>query len=419
MAVDAFVRINGELHAEGVRLTEIAEAVGTPVFVYSRNHFVDRYQQMEQALNGLDHRICYAVKANSNLGVLRCFQELGAGFDIVSGGELQRVLAAGGAAENVVFSGVGKSEADIDFALKLGVGCFNVESASELERLIRRARLLGVVAAVSLRVNPNVDPGTHPYISTGLKQNKFGIPAAAARQVYRRAANAPELRIVGVDCHIGSQISRMEPYLDALDRLLELIDDLNEDGIEIEHIDLGGGMGVTYTDETPFNMAAYGAALSRRLGNRHETVVLEPGRFLVANGGILLTRVEYLKPGFDASYLNFAIVDAAMNDLIRPALYQAQHPVQSVLESQAEVQLWDIVGPVCESGDFLAKERSLALEENALLAIGAAGAYGMVQSSNYNSRGRAAEVLVDGKSFTVVRVRETVRDQLRLELPRE
>jgi diaminopimelate decarboxylase len=411
-----FPRVDTDLYAEGVSLQDIAASVGTPTYVYSRAHFQDQFEQITSALAPLSHKLCYAVKANSNIGVLQCFHDLGAGFDIVSGGELQRVLAAGAAAKDVVFSGVGKSTADIDYALKLGVGCFNVESESELERLIDRARLLGLTAPISLRVNPDVDPGTHPYISTGLKQNKFGIPAEAARRVYRHAAQVSHVNIIGIDCHIGSQIAESAPFLEALDRLLDLVDQLETDGIELEHIDLGGGMGITYDDETPFDMDAYGAALKAHLESRNHTLMLEPGRFLVANGGILLTRVEYLKPGLTEEYHNFAIVDASMNDLIRPALYQAYHPVHPVRLSAAEAREWDIVGPVCESGDFLAKNRSLSIEEGDLLAVGSAGAYGMVQSSNYNSRPRAAEVLVDGDTFSIVRDRETVGDQIRLEL---
>jgi len=409
------------LHADGVALQAIAEQVGTPVWVYSRAHFESRYRGLLAALSPLQPEICYAVKANSNLGVLRCFAELGAGFDIVSGGELQRVLGAGGDPGRVVFSGVGKTVEEIDFALKLGIACFNVESAPELERIAARAALLGTRAAISLRVNPDVDAGTHPYISTGLRRNKFGVPIDTARELYRRARALPSLSVRGIDCHIGSQIASPAPLLEALVSLLRLIDDLAAEGIVLSHLDLGGGLGVRYRDEPDFDVASYGSLLNTALAGRDLQLVLEPGRYLVANGGVLLTRVEYLKPGATADAPNFAIVDAAMNDLIRPALYQAYHGITRVTPPgpDASTRVWQVVGPVCETGDFLGHDRELALAPGDLLALHSAGAYGMAQSSNYNTRSRAAEVLVEQDSFRVVRRRETVRDQLRLELPEE
>lgn len=426
MTASAFAFRDGVLHADDVPLPAIAEQFGTPTFVYSQRYFEQRYAELSAALAGIDHQLCYAVKANSNLSVLHTFAQLGAGFDIVSGGELQRVITAGGDASRVLFSGVGKTVAEIDFALKHQISCFNVESAPELERIAERAALLHTAAPISIRVNPNVDAATHPYISTGLKNNKFGVPAAQARALYRYAADHPSLRVVGIDCHIGSQIADPAPLLEALENLLALIDALDKDGITIDHLDLGGGLGVTYDDEPDFAVERYGAALRTALADRPLKLLLEPGRFLVANGGVLLTRVEYLKPApGDAvddpdqapdSGPNFAIVDAAMNDLIRPALYQAHHGIGRVTDSAAGTQRWDIVGPVCESGDFLAKDRALALEGDDLLVVYSAGAYGMVQSSNYNTRGRAAEVLVNGADVRRIRHRETVRDQIALEL---
>ncbi|MEM1434428.1 MAG: diaminopimelate decarboxylase [Pseudomonadota bacterium] len=416
----AFEFRDGVLHAEDVPLTTIAEQFGTPTFVYSQGYFEQRYAALRAALDGIDHELCYAVKANSNLSVLHTFAQLGAGFDIVSGGELQRVLTVGGDPARVLFSGVGKTVAEIDLALKHQIGCFNVESAEELERLAARAALLHTIAPVSIRVNPNVDAATHPYISTGLKTNKFGVPAEQAPALYRFAAAHPALRVVGIDCHIGSQIADPAPLLEAMNNLLALVDNLAAEGIVIEHLDLGGGLGVTYDDEPDFAAGAYGAALRTALKDRHLKLLLEPGRFLVANGGVLLTRIEYLKPAADAASdgdaKNFAIVDAAMNDLIRPALYQAHHGIETVQPAAVDARRWDIVGPVCESGDFLAKDRLLALESASLLAVHSAGAYGMVQSSNYNTRGRAAEVMVNGATVRRIRHRETVRDQIALEL---
>ncbi|MBC2654140.1 diaminopimelate decarboxylase [Pseudomonas sp. MSSRFD41] len=405
--MDAFNYRDGELLAEGVALSAIAERFGTPTYVYSRAHIEAQYQAYADALAGMPHLVCFAVKANSNLGVLNVLARLGAGFDIVSGGELERVLAAGGQADKVVFSGVGKTRDDMRRALEVGVHCFNVESAEELERLQQVAAELGVRAPVSLRVNPDVDAGTHPYISTGLKENKFGIAIAAAEDVYIRAAQLPNLEIIGVDCHIGSQLTTLAPFIDALDRLLDLVDRLAECGIYLRHIDLGGGLGVRYRDEEPPLAADYVKAVRERLAGRDLALVFEPGRFIVANAGVLLTRVEYLK---HTEHKDFAIVDGAMNDLIRPALYQAWMDVSAVRPRDAEPRTYDIVGPICETGDFLAKERSLALAEGDLLAVHSAGAYGFVMSSNYNTRGRAAEVLVDGDQAVQVRRRETVAE---------
>ncbi|BCQ72089.1 diaminopimelate decarboxylase [Pseudomonas sp. Eqa60] len=405
--MDAFNYRDGELFAEGVALSAIAERFGTPTYVYSRAHIEAQYQAYAQALAGMPHLVCFAVKANSNLGVLNVLARLGAGFDIVSRGELERVLAAGGQADKIVFSGVGKTRDDMRRALEVGVHCFNVESAEELERLQLVAAELGVRAPVSLRVNPDVDAGTHPYISTGLKENKFGIDIATAEDVYIRAAQLPNLEIVGVDCHIGSQLTTLEPFIDALDRLLDLVDRLGECGIYLRHIDLGGGLGVRYRDEEPPLAADYVKAVRERLDGRDLALVFEPGRFIVANAGVLLTRVEYLK---HTEHKDFAIVDGAMNDLIRPALYQAWMDVSAVRPRDTEPRTYDIVGPICETGDFLAKERTLALAEGDLLAVHSAGAYGFVMSSNYNTRGRAAEVLVDGDQAVEVRRRETVTE---------
>lgn len=409
------------LHVESVAVPDIVASVGSPVYIYSRKYLESQYRRFVAAFENIDACIYYAVKANSNLAILRCFVALGAGFDIVSGGELHRVLAAGGDPAKVVFSGVGKTTEEIDFALKLGIDCFNIESASELDRLSARAELLNKVAPIAVRVNPDVAAKTHPYISTGLKENKFGVPIGQARELYRVAADRQWLKTTGIACHIGSQMTEGDPILEALQNLLALRDALANDGIEIEHLDLGGGFGVSYGDEPEFDIAAFGSALGAALAaaraDRPLQIALEPGRFLVANAGILATRVEYLKPAPTSQHRNFAVVDAAMNDLIRPALYQAWHRVANVhRRADAACTSWDIVGPVCESGDFLAKERPLNVVEGDLLAIYSAGAYGMVQSSNYNSRPRPAEVLVDGDAFEVVRRRETSADQLRLEL---
>ena len=405
--MDAFNYRDGELFAEGVALTAIAERFGTPTYVYSRAHIEAQYNAFADALQGMPHLVCFAVKANSNLGVLNVLARVGAGFDIVSRGELERVLAVGGSADKIVFSGVGKTRDDMRRALEVGVHCFNVESTDELERLQIVAAEMGVRAPISLRVNPDVDAGTHPYISTGLKENKFGIAIADAEDVYIRAAQLPNLEVIGVDCHIGSQLTTLDPFIDALDRLLALIDRLSDCGIYLRHIDLGGGLGVRYRDEEPPLAGDYIKAVRERIEGRELALVFEPGRFIVANAGVLLTQVEYLK---HTEHKDFAIVDAAMNDLIRPALYQAWMDVTAVRPRDTATRAYDIVGPICETGDFLAKDRPLALAEGDLLAVHSAGAYGFVMSSNYNTRGRAAEVLVDGDQAFEVRRRETVAE---------
>ncbi|MCW3149484.1 diaminopimelate decarboxylase [Stutzerimonas stutzeri] len=405
--MEAFSYRDGQLFAEGVALPALAQRFGTPTYVYSRAHIEAQYRAYADALDGMPHLVCFAVKANSNLGVLNVLARLGAGFDIVSRGELERVLAAGGQPDRIVFSGVGKTRDDMRRALAVGVHCFNVESTDELERLQQVAAELGLKAPVSLRVNPDVDAGTHPYISTGLKENKFGIAIADAEAVYARAAELPNLEVVGVDCHIGSQLTSLPPFLDALDRLLGLIDRLAARGIHIRHLDLGGGLGVRYRDEEPPLAGDYIQAVRQRIEGRGLALVFEPGRSIVANAGVLLTRVEYLK---HTVHKDFAIVDAAMNDLIRPALYQAWMNVVAVQPREGEGRRYDIVGPICETGDFLAKDRSLNLVEGDLLAVCSAGAYGFVMSSNYNTRGRAAEVLVDGDEAFEVRRRESVQE---------
>ena len=400
-------RIDGRLHLEGVALDTLVERFGTPLYVYSRQALESAYQAYVQAFAATPHLICYAVKANSSLAILNVFARLGAGFDIVSGGELARVLAADGDPGKVVFSGVGKTAEEMRAALEAGILCFNVESESELHRLNRVAGELGRVAPVSFRVNPDVDPKTHPYISTGLKENKFGVPIADAPALYRLAASLPNLKVTGVDCHIGSQLTDLSPLADAADRVLALVDSLAAEGIVLHHIDLGGGVGIRYHDETPPDLAAYGRTLAARFAGRSERLLLEPGRSLVGNAGLLLTRIEYLKPG---ETKNFAIVDAAMNDLARPALYDAWHEVVEVNPHAGAAVEYDIVGPICESGDFLARARTLAVTEGDLLAILSAGAYGMTMSSNYNTRPRAAEVIVDGDQAHAVRQRETVAE---------
>lgn len=403
--MNPFASREGVLHAEAVPLDGIAREFGTPCYVYSRAALEDAYRQFSDACAGRDALICYALKANSNLAVLKVLADLGAGFDIVSGGELARVRAAGGAPARVVFSGVGKSEAEIRDALAAGILCFNVESEAELDRISALASSLRKTAAISLRVNPDVDARTHAYISTGLKDNKFGIAHGDALRLYRKAAQLPGIRIAGIDCHIGSQLTETEPFLAALDRILALIDRLKKAGIEIEHLDLGGGLGVRYRNEEPPAIAEYLGALFKRLGRRKLKIVFEPGRVLVANAGLLLTRVEYLKHG---ETKNFAIIDAAMNDLMRPALYSAWHRIEPVRSRAGKAQAYDVVGPVCETGDFLGKNRRLCIEQGDLLAIHSAGAYGMSMSSNYNTRPRAAEVMVDGNRAHLIREREQV-----------
>jgi len=408
------------LHAEGVPLADIAARFGTPCYVYSRAALTDGYRQFAEALRGREHLICYAVKANSNLAILNVFARLGAGFDIVSGGELQRVLAAGGEASKVVFSGVGKSIAEMRMALEAGILCFNVESAAELERLDEVAGDMCKVAPVSLRVNPDVDAKTHPYISTGLKQNKFGVAYEEAPALYRKAQASPHLRVTGIDCHIGSQLTETGPFIAAAEKILALVDALAQEGIRLEHIDLGGGLGIRYNDETPPPIGDYAAALLGALRGRSEKLLIEPGRVLVGNAGVLLARVEYLKHGEEK---NFAIVDAAMNDLMRPALYDAYHEIFPVCrepspqsspacggggDRERQSLIYEIVGPVCETGDFIGRARELVIAPQSLLAVLSAGAYGMSMSSNYNTRPRAAEVMVGGDTMHLVRERETV-----------
>jgi diaminopimelate decarboxylase len=409
--VNHFAYHEGNLYAEDVAVSEIAAAHGTPCYVYSRAALEAAFMEYRSALEGIDHLICYAVKANSNLAVLDVLAQLGAGFDIVSGGELERVIAAGGDPTKIVFSGVGKKPAEMSRALALGIHCFNLESAAELDVLNRVAGELGRVAPVSVRVNPDVDAKTHPYISTGLRQNKFGLAMDEALRVYQRAMQLDHVKVVGLDCHIGSQLTQLSPFIDALQRLLALIDTLAEQGIHIRHLDLGGGLGVQYRDEQPPSIAHYIGAIRKVLGGRNLQLMFEPGRSIAANAGLLLMRVEYLKSTEDH---HFALVDAAMNDMLRPALYQAWMDIRRVEETPGgQLASWDVVGPVCETGDFLGKERMLALRQGDLLAMFGAGAYGFTMSSNYNSRPRAPEVMVDGSSAYLVRQRETLEDILR------
>lgn len=393
------------LHAEAVALDRIAATFGTPCYIYSRAALEAAYRAYDDALARRDHLICYAVKANSSLAVLNVLARLGSGFDIVSGGELARVRAAGGDAQKTVFSGVGKTTAEMRAALDAGIRCFNVESASELQKLNQVAGEMGKIAPVSLRVNPDVDAKTHPYIATGLKENKFGIPFESALPLYREAAGMANLRVTGIDCHIGSQLTEIPPFIAALQKLLGLVDRLAAESIAIAHIDIGGGLGIRYRDETPPAVADYIHALTACLGDRKQTIMFEPGRSLVGNTGILLARVEYLKHGADR---NFAVIDAAMNDLIRPALYDAWHDIQPVRPRRTPARRYEIVGPVCETGDFLGHERELSLAEGDLVAIMSAGAYGMTMSSNYNTRPRAAEVMISGSDMHLIRERETI-----------
>ncbi|WP_130803094.1 diaminopimelate decarboxylase [Acinetobacter ihumii] len=415
----SFSRIQGILHAEQCSLLQLAQQFGTPLYVYSKAAFEKHYLDMDRAFDFIDHQICFAVKSNSNLAVLNVLAKLGAGFDIVTGGELARVLAAGGDPAKIVFSGLGKSEADIEKALQVGIACFNVESYAELDRIQKVAAKLGKKAPISLRVNPDVDAKTHPYISTGLKENKFGIPSDTVYETYQYAASLSNLDVVGIDCHIGSQLTETKPFVDALDRVMVMIDELKTLGINLKHIDIGGGLGVCYKDETPPTAAEYAHALKPALQKLGLKVYMEPGRSISANAGVLLTKVDLLKP---TNHRNFAIIDAAMNDLIRPSLYEAWMDIQSVdANSDVEEKAWDIVGAICETGDFLGKDRTLALKENDVLAVLGAGAYGFVMSSNYNSRGRAAEVMVNADKAYVIRERETIEslwDKERL-LPEE
>ena len=403
---------NGQLCAESVPLNEIAKRFGTPCYVYSRAALESALDEFLVELEGIDAQVCYAVKANSKLAVLNVFARRGAGFDIVSAGELQRALAAGADPRKIVFSGVGKTREEMIFALQTGILCFNIESAPELERLNEVAGSLGVRAPISLRVNPNVDAKTHPYISTGLKENKFGVAYDEALSIYRRAASLPHIDVTGIDCHIGSQLLDPSPFEEALDKLLLLVDQLASAGISLHHIDLGGGLGIRYRDDEAPSVKSYLQPLLRKLTGRPLKVLLEPGRRLVGNTGLLLTRVEYLKPG---EIKNFAIVDAAMNDLARPALYDAWHDIVPVCPRDSEPRNWEIVGPICESGDFLGHNRPLAIEPGDLLAVLSAGAYGMAMSSNYNTRPRAAEVMVDGDKAFLVRRREAIEDLYALE----
>ncbi|EHR0921011.1 diaminopimelate decarboxylase [Vibrio parahaemolyticus] len=404
---------DGQLWAEDVPLQALAEQYGTPLYVYSRATLERHWKAFDSAVGQHPHLVCYAVKANSNLGVLNALARLGSGFDIVSGGELERVIAAGGDAKKVVFSGVGKTPAEMKRALELGIKCFNVESEPELERLNKVAGELGVIAPISLRINPDVDAKTHPYISTGLRDNKFGIAFDRAPEVYQFAQSLPNLNVQGIDCHIGSQLTSIDPFIDATDRLLALIDDLKAQGINIRHLDVGGGLGVVYRDELPPQPSDYAKALLGRLENHQDLeLIFEPGRAIAANAGILLTRVEFLK---HTEHKNFAIIDAAMNDLMRPALYQAWQDIVPVSPRDGEPQTYDLVGPICETGDFLGKDRALVLQEGDLLAVRSAGAYGFVMSSNYNTRTRAAEVMVDGKQSHLVRQREELTSLWQLE----
>ncbi|QJR16862.1 diaminopimelate decarboxylase [Usitatibacter palustris] len=399
-------RASGELRLEGVALSEIARRFGTPCYVYSRAAIEAAYREFDASLAGVEHLVCYAMKANSNLAVLDVLRRLGAGFDIVSGGELARVLAVGGEASKVLFSGVGKSEAEIDTALSHGIRCFNVESDQELERLDAIAGRRGVKAPVSLRVNPDVDAGTHPYISTGMAGNKFGIPHARAIEVYRKAAKLPNLRVTGIDCHIGSQILETAPLEEALDRVLGLVDALAHEGIALEHLDLGGGIGIRYRDEAPPDIHAYGRRLVERVRGRNLELLLEPGRAIVGNAGVLLTKVEYLK--LDKAR-HFAVVDASMSELIRPALYDAWHEIVEAGDTGGRPrETYDVVGPVCESSDVLGRDRALAVRPGDLLAILSAGAYAMAMSSNYNTRPRPCEVMIDGETAHEVRAREPI-----------
>jgi len=411
--MEHFLYRDGELYAENVAVSDIAAAHGTPCYIYSRKALETAFGEYQRALADCDHLICYAVKANSNIAVLNVLARLGAGFDIVSEGELERVVAAGGDPAKVVFSGVGKKPGEMARALELGIHCFNLESAAELEVLNRVAGELGRVAPVSVRVNPDVDAQTHPYISTGLRENKFGVTVEEALSVYQRAAQLDNVEVVGLDCHIGSQLTQVSPFLDALRRLLALVDTLAESGIHIRHLDLGGGLGVRYRDESPPSVAEYIGALRSELQGRQLQLMFEPGRSIAANAGLLVTRVEYLKPTPEH---NFALVDAAMNDMIRPALYQAWLDIQPVVQgTEAATARWDVVGPVCETGDFLGKDRELSLAQGDLLALFGAGAYGFSMSSNYNSRGRAAEIMVDGDQVHLIRERETIADMMRTE----
>jgi diaminopimelate decarboxylase len=410
--VNFFKIKNGVMHAEDIPLPQLAESFGTPCYVYSKQALETAFLRFEAGLKQTDHLICFAVKANPNLAVLNVFAKMGAGFDIVSGGELARVIAAGGDPKKVVFSGVGKTSAEMRDALEAGIFCFNVESLSELVKLNAVAAEMGKVAPVSLRVNPDVDPKTHPYISTGLKSNKFGVAIDDAVHVYQEAASMSNIGIHGVDCHIGSQITEIAPFIDALDRVLKLVEQLEASEIKISHIDVGGGIGITYDDETPPAFSQYTHAILEKLNQKKVKLLFEPGRALVGNAGVLLTKVEYIKP---TESKNFAIVDAAMNDLMRPALYDAYHNIVAAKPRDGETTVYEIVGPVCETGDFLGHDRSLNIQENDLLVVESAGAYAMSMASNYNTRARAAEIMVDHEKCHIVRQREKIEDLFKSE----
>ncbi|OCH18452.1 diaminopimelate decarboxylase [Aliivibrio logei] len=404
---------DGQLWAEERPITQLAEQYGTPLYVYSRATLERHWNAFDSSVGEQPHLVCYAVKANSNIGVLNALARLGSGFDIVSQGELERVVAAGGDPTKVVFSGVGKTAKEMRRALELNIKCFNVESEPELERLNAVAEEMGVIAPISLRINPDVDAKTHPYISTGLRDNKFGIAFDRAPEVYKFAQTLPNLNIQGIDCHIGSQLTDITPFIDATDRLLALIDDLKAQGVNIRHLDVGGGLGVVYRDELPPQPSEYATALLSRLTGREDLeLIFEPGRAIAANAGILVTKVEFLK---HTEHKNFAIIDAAMNDLMRPALYQAWQDIVPVVPREGEAQSYDLVGPICETGDFLGKDRDLVLEANDLLAVRSSGAYGFVMSSNYNTRTRAAEIMVDGDQVHLVRKREELSSLWELE----
>ena len=413
MAQTSFIHANqGILFAEDVSLEAIANQFGTPTYIYSKNTLIDTFESFQKGLLKTNHLICFAVKANSNIAILNLFASLGAGFDIVSGGELERVLYAGGDPQKIVFSGVGKTASEIEAALKANILCFNVESRSELLRIEAVASKINVKAPISIRVNPDVDAKTHPYISTGLKDNKFGVDFNQALALYLEAKGMSYIEIKGIDCHIGSQITELKPFVDALDRVLSLVDQLKNNNIHLSHIDIGGGVGICYQDESPPDFDIYTKAILNKIQNLDVKIIFEPGRALVGNAGVLLSKVEYLKQN---DVKHFAIIDAAMNDLMRPTLYDAYHEIKIVREHDTKLQSFDVVGPVCESGDFIAKNRSLKLKENDLVCIMSTGAYGMSMSSNYNSRGRAAEVMVDRDKIFEIRAREKSSDLFKLE----
>ena len=413
MAQTSFIHTNqGSLFAEAVSLETIAKQFGTPTYVYSKNTLIQTFESFKKGLLKTDHLICFAVKANSNIAILNLFASLGAGFDIVSGGELERVIYAGGDPQKIVFSVVGKTASEIEAALKANILCFNVESRSELLRIEEVAKKINIKAPISIRVNPDVDAKTHPYISTGLKDNKFGVDFNQALTLYLEAKSMSHIEIKGIDCHIGSQITELKPFVDALDRVLSLVDQLKKNDIHLSHIDIGGGIGICYQDESPPDFEIYTKEILSKIQNLNVKIIFEPGRALVGNAGVLLSKVEYLKQN---DVKHFAIIDAAMNDLMRPTLYDAYHEIKVVHEHDTKSQSFDVVGPVCESGDFIAKNRSLKLKENDLICIMSAGAYGMSMSSNYNSRGRAAEVMVDRDKVFEVRTREKSSDLFKLE----